>query len=362
MKKIFRHIEYLLLEHDHVIIPQLGGFVANNMPSTWSAEEELFLPPYRTVHFNANLNHGDNTLVDSLAEAYSITPAEAEKWCAQFVQSIHMELAENGSLDFGSIGVMIQENADQPITFSPCKAGVTTPSLYGLDAFHMPMLAQGGNLTETLRPATGKTTQKKVGTKRDYTLRINRHLVHTVAAMAASIILFVLFSTPIESPVQHLSQVNQAELFIPSHLITGLQMPTAPATEVVEEAEIEAETEFEAEAEEVMVMEEPLEQETEAQAEVAEAPAEETPAETAVQAPAQKGMAIVLASATSLSNAENYANDLQARGYDACVYQKDKMVRVIIPCYDGEESARRRLNQMKQSGNEFKQAWITSLE
>ncbi|MEE1214556.1 MAG: hypothetical protein U0L04_06200, partial [Bacteroidaceae bacterium] len=230
MKKIFRHIEYLLLEHDHVIIPQLGGFVANNMPSTWSAEEELFLPPYRTVHFNANLNHGDNTLVDSLAEAYSITPAEAEKWCAQFVQSIHMELAENGSLDFGSIGVMIQENADQPITFSPCKAGVTTPSLYGLDAFHMPMLAQGSNLTETLRPATGKSTQKKEGTKRDYTLRINRHLVHTVAAMAASIILFVLFSTPIESPVQHLSQVNQAELFIPSHLITGLQMPTAPAT------------------------------------------------------------------------------------------------------------------------------------
>ena len=140
-------------------------------------------------------------------------------------------------------------------------------------------------------------------------------------------------------------------------------MPTAPATEVVEEAEIEAETEFEAEAEEVMVMEEPLEQETEAQAEVAEeAPAEEAPAETTVQAPAQKGMAIVLASATSLSNAENYANDLQTRGYDACVYKKDKMVRVIIPCYDGEESARRRLNQMKQSGNEFKQAWITSLE
>ena len=89
---------------------------------------------------------------------------------------------------------------------------------------------------------------------------------------------------------------------------------------------------------------------------------EETPAETSVQAPAQKGMAIVLASATSLSNAENYANDLQARGYDACVYQKDKMVRVIIPCYDGEENARRKLNQMKQSGKEFKQAWITSLE
>ena len=344
-----------------MIIPQLGGFVANNMPSTWSAEEELFLPPYRTVHFNASLNHGDNMLVDSLAEAYSITPAEAEKWCAQFVQSIHMELAENGSLDFGSIGVMIQENTDQPITFSPCKAGVTTPSLYGLDAFHMPMLTQSCNLTETLRP-NGKATETKERTKSDYTLRFNRHLVHTVAAMAASIILFVLFSTPIENPVQHLSQVNQAELFIPSHLITGLQMPTASVTDATEETDAELETEAEAKAEEVMVMEEPLEQETEVQTEVVETPTEETPAETSVQAPAQKGMAIVLASATSLSNAENYANDLQTRGYDAHVYKKDKMVRVIIPCYDGEENARRKLNQMKQSGKEFKQAWITSLE
>ena len=70
----------------------------------------------------------------------------------------------------------------------------------------------------------------------------------------------------------------------------------------------------------------------------------------------------MLASAISQSNAEAYANDLQSRGYDAHVYQRDKMVRVIIPCYDGKENARRRLNQMKQSGNEFKQAWITPLD
>ncbi|MBP3372993.1 MAG: SPOR domain-containing protein [Bacteroidaceae bacterium] len=358
MKKIFRHIEYLLLEHDHVIIPQLGGFVANNMPSSWSEEEELFLPPYRTVHFNANLNHGDSTLVDSLASMYSITPAEAEKWCAQFVQSIHMELAENGSLDFGSIGVMIQESADQPITFSPCKAGVTTPSLYGLDAFHMPMLAQGGTVKVNIHKPKEEKAEKRKRTH-SYTLHINRHLAHTVAAVAAAVILFVLFSTPIENPVQRISQVNQAELFIPSHLITGFQMPALTTENIDDEAEPEETL--------IMVQEEPLAQENEAEAEVAaeteESPTAETPTEEMTeQAPVQKGIAIVLASAISQSNAEAYANDLQSRGYDAHVYQRDKMVRVIIPCYDGEENARRRLNQMKQSGNEFKQAWITPLD
>lgn len=370
MKKIFRHIEYLLLEHDHVIIPQLGGFVTSDIPSAWSEEEELFLPPYRTVHFNANLNHGDNLLADSLVKAYSITPQEAEKQCAQFVQNIRMELAENGMLDFGSIGVMIQESADQPITFSPCKAGVTTPSLYGLDAFHMPLLEQGQTVMMEETDARTRTHEEKKKSARSYTLQINRHLAHTVAALAASIILFVFFSTPIESPVQNLSQANQAELFIPSHLITGLQMPGFGASEEAtasetEEIFVKEET---LEQEEAIVQEETIVQETETaaetKAETAPATAEAKPAETAPAqtVPAQKGWAIVLASAVSLSNAENYANDLQSRGYDAHVYQKNNMVRVIIPCYDGEQNTRKRLGQMKQSGNEFKQAWITSLE
>ena len=71
MKKIFLHIEYLLLEHDCVIIPQLGGFFAQDMPSEWIEEEALFLPPYRTVHFNESLCRGDSLLVDSLAAACS---------------------------------------------------------------------------------------------------------------------------------------------------------------------------------------------------------------------------------------------------------------------------------------------------
>ncbi len=318
------------------------------MPSMWSEDEELFLPPYRTVHFNAHMNHGDTTLVDSLSAAYSVTPSEAEKWCAQFVQGIHMELAENGSLDFGSIGVMIQESPEQPITFSPCKAGVTTPELYGLDAFHMSKLAHGTFAQPRMKAAEkGKAT-------RHYTLRINRHMVNTVATLAASIILFVLFSTPIETPEQHPSQTNQAELFIPTHLISRFNTPVAePAPAVV-------------------VKEEPLAEPVAVQP-VAEKPVEETPkaeapkekaapAPAANVAPQQNGFAIVLASAVSQTNAENYAKDLQARGYDAHVYQHGKMVRVIIPCYDSEQTTRQKLNQMKKSGNEFKQAWITPLK
>ncbi len=328
--------------------------MAKSMPSMWSEEEELFLPPYRTVHFNAHMNHGDTTLVDSLSAAYSVTPSEAEKWCAQFVQGIHMELAENGSLDFGSIGVMIQESPEQPITFSPCKAGITTPELYGLDAFHMPRLVH-----ETLAQPRVEVAEKGKAT-RHYTLRLNRHLVHTVATLAASIILFVLFSTPIETPVQHLSQTNQAELFIPTHLISRLSTPVAePAPTVVVKEEPLAEQ---------PAVAQPVKEAPKAEVPKTEVPKTEAPKEKPAPAPAakevvqQNGFAIVLASAISLNNAENYAKDLQARGYDAHVYRHGKMVRVIIPCYDGEQKSREKLNRIKKSGTEFKQAWLTPLK
>ena len=359
----------MLLEHDYVIIPQLGGFVAKNVPSEWCQEEELFLPPYRSVHFNPSLNHGDSAFVESLAKAYSVTPAEAEKWVAQFVQTIRMELLENGLLDFGSIGVMIQESPEQPITFSPCKAGVTTPSLYGLDSFHMPMLAEEQRSKKSYTLASietkVKTSQKKPEITRHYTLRINRRLVHSVAALAASIILFVLFATPINTPVRNISDVDKAELFIPSHLMNGLSINEILDTQNQAEEPVE-----------IRVKEEPLGQATTVATENEMEVTVEKPAVKETSAPAPKpaakesatvttqenNLAIVLASAISIANAEAYAQDLQSRGYDAHVYQKGNMVRVIIPSYDNETTTRRKLKEMKQSGTEFKHAWITTLK
>ena len=234
MKKIFLHIEYLLLEHDCVIIPQLGGFFAQDMPSEWIEEEALFLPPYRTVHFNESLCRGDSLLVDSLAAAYSITPAEAEKQVAQFVQQVRMELLEQGSIDFGSIGVMMQEGASRPITFSPCKAGVTTPALYGLDALHIEKLQEPHDPILIDMPDTG-TRDMKQESRRQYVLRLNRRLVHAIAAVAAGLILFVLGTTPLANTGHPGPANGKAQLFVPYNLITPAGAPAPKEADATEE-------------------------------------------------------------------------------------------------------------------------------
>ena len=51
MIELSTHIEYMLLTHDEVSVPQLGTFIVKDMSSRRVDEEGIFLPPYRTVTF-----------------------------------------------------------------------------------------------------------------------------------------------------------------------------------------------------------------------------------------------------------------------------------------------------------------------
>ena len=73
MIELAQHIEALLLENDCVIVPGFGGFVAHYAPATHVKEENLFLPPTRTIGFNPQLKLNDGVLVQSYMSAYDLT-------------------------------------------------------------------------------------------------------------------------------------------------------------------------------------------------------------------------------------------------------------------------------------------------
>ena len=133
MKELVKHIEILLLEHDCVVVPQIGGFVTCNAPAKYIEDENLFLPPIRTVGFNERLKADDGLLMRSYVSAYHCTEAEAKKMLGEQIRDLQQELWENGTYDLGSIGVLTQD-AQGNVQFSPCQAGTVCPAYYGLDA------------------------------------------------------------------------------------------------------------------------------------------------------------------------------------------------------------------------------------
>ena len=80
MFELTKHIESLLLKNDCVIVPHLGGFVTHYMPARWVKEENLFLPPYRSVAFNAQLTVNDGLLVQSYMQANDSSYPDTLKW------------------------------------------------------------------------------------------------------------------------------------------------------------------------------------------------------------------------------------------------------------------------------------------
>ena len=356
MKDLSRHIEYLLLDHDCVIIPQLGAFVARHLGSELSQDENLFIPPCRLVHFNSQLIHDDQVLSQSLANTYHVDAEEASMWCQEFVTLIHEELLVNGTYDFGTIGILYKENEFSPIAFSSCKAGVTTPELYGLDTFQLPLLTEAERASVLLSQEEARASLVPTIENEDkhITIRLNKRMLEYVAAIAASIIVFFAYSTPSGSLDTDAGFTSNTEFFIPHNLIPQGGMPTVQPL-VIDEADLGTLNEAPA------VEEIPTEEATEVKSEIAAPATAPAPQPVEEEKNSLGKYAIVLSSAVSNANAENYVNSLNKMGYKAQVYNNGKLNRVVIAGFQSEEEARSKMRAMKDADAQFKDAWLMTL-
>lgn len=71
-------VKELILDQDRVILPGLGSFVAEIVPSTFSDKGYTINPPYRRLYFRAKPDTGDD-LVKFYASSNNVKPEMAER-------------------------------------------------------------------------------------------------------------------------------------------------------------------------------------------------------------------------------------------------------------------------------------------
>ena len=136
MIELAQHIEALLLENDCVIVPGLGGFVAHYASATRVKEENIFLPPTRIIGFNPQLKMNDGLLVQSYMSVYGTNFSDATKMVERKVDELIATLHEDGKVDLPNVGE-VRYTIHNTFDFAPYDNKITTPYLYGLDAFEM---------------------------------------------------------------------------------------------------------------------------------------------------------------------------------------------------------------------------------
>lgn len=195
MIELSRHIESLLLDNDCVIVPELGGFIAHYQSAYYVEEERIFFPPTRIVGFNPQLTMNDGLLAQSYMQMYHMDYSDAMNRISETVNVLKDMLGKGESVDLHGVGILHYNIYDE-YEFQSIESGLLSPSLYGLDAFSMPLLSN--ELPSDEQECKNQYVLHPLESKKGIYLNPAKWLGNAIA-VAVAIILFFVVSVPVEN-------------------------------------------------------------------------------------------------------------------------------------------------------------------
>lgn len=343
--EINRHIEILLLSNDCVIVPGFGGFMAHYVDARKDEADGSFLPPIRNIGFNPKVTVNDSLLAQSYVDSYDISYPEACQRVEKDVEELKRRISTDGSYEFNGIGT-VSVNGDGNYEFSPCKAGILTPELYGLDSFNMKTLDELHNMAprpwSVISPEQPAVERGDMDVKDDddYDRKHTQRVIalwRNVAVACIAAILFLLIPSPLVNSAQMAGNNIDFRLLnrvMPHEITTGRQN-----------------------VENAIKGNHQVAKTTDSQ------DAETIDSSNALNSEAQTTgkFSIVVASHVSRANAVAYAAELTQRGFkDVQVYQRAH-VKVVMGSFPTHEEAMKSLQKLR-GNEEFSGAWVIELK
>ena len=135
MKKLDKHIEELLHNHDCVILPSFGGFITSKMPAFYNKFTSVFHPAKKKILFNKHLVFNDGLLATQVAEKKSMSVEEANQLLIQFKDDCFLRLNEEGRVVIEKVGVLFFDK-EKNIQFQQSSTNFLKES-FGLSALSL---------------------------------------------------------------------------------------------------------------------------------------------------------------------------------------------------------------------------------
>ena len=337
MIELERHIEILLLSNDCVIVPDFGGFMAHHVDARYDEQENLFLPPQRTIGFNPQLTLNDSLLAQSYIEAYDISYPEALRRIEDEVRELRQHIECNGSYELYDLGI-IRLNEYGKYEFEPCEAGILTPELYGLSSFIMKPTASSS--VQTI-PAAIDKPDKEVSPfdilmdsdekeeEQERTIKLST--LRNIAVACITIIAFFFISSPINN-----SDLNSNE----ARINTDMLLRIMPRCENIEKAQLKLDVENKDSVEAV----------------------KNNMAESSDTISHSPYYTIVLCSRVTVKNANTYVEQLHRQGLmEARVTTQGNYTKVVLGRFLSErEASLEAIRIQKNTG--ISDCWVTKMK
>lgn len=200
MNELISHIEFLLHEHNCVIIPGFGGFVVNTLPSRRDGIA-TFLEPSCELVFNRDLTHNDGLLAQSYMRSDKLMFEAAMQRIERAVEELKNQLREVRRVDLGKLGSFTM-NDEKRFMYTP--ANFVRPSLFGLTRATLKPLVQ---------MQTPSVPPREMGRER----RWSQRGVSAAAAVAIILLMFLLPVSDTNREHQSAQMISETSLFGNKH-------------------------------------------------------------------------------------------------------------------------------------------------
>ncbi|MGQ1891768.1 SPOR domain-containing protein [Thermophagus sp. OGC60D27] len=318
MARIEKYILDLLTRHDCVIVPGLGGFVANYKPAVIVEERNLFQPPKKEIGFNRSLSHNDGLLINHICLMEKVSWDKSTEQIKHFITHFQDRINRGETVALEGIGTF-RTDALKNLQFTPNHRNQLLPDAYGLFEFHF----------EPIQDIAIRQRQEEP-VRRLLRSRSPRYW-SSVAAMIAGLF---LFTPELKMPEQQ--QINTG------HLISAV-------TEIHSNNENIAKADIEFPATKNLNHQEKIQEPTTMVSPIT--PAEATP----------KPFHLIVASFKEEIPALQSVKQLKMEGFpDVSILRSENgRFRVTLEAFDNREKAVNRLMDLRKT-EQFKSVWLLS--
>lgn len=377
MLSVEKFIEKLLLKHDCVIIPALGGFVTHYESAYQDSESGMYYPPSRSISFNSQLKMNDGLLVQAYMQAFDTNFPEANRMVEHEAERIKSILRSTGVFLFQNLG-MLELKENNRLLFTPQdEGGIAAPDLYGLDAFFMKKYVMQQKVAQAKQVVLSQRIEpneeipeeekfKNIIRKSHYTINLNKNVTNYFAAALVAIVFYFSFAIPVsnDTTAEHnrLSIANGALYGFPIQSIIHNPVSLKSINKAAH-----TETSSSVSVQHQRDTSKNIEKKVSDDTSVTTSDKHVSTSKNIVRDHLMTASplkvtkpyyTIVLASSIKKENALIFVKQLKETGYDKSqVLIKNKMVRVVYSEYTSEEDAHKALNHLRNN-DAFNEAWI----
>ena len=146
----------LLHDHDCLVIPGMGGFVAHPVPARFDADKGEWIPQGRDVLFNPKLTVRDGLLEQEIRRATGCSTEAATEWLDREVRRHSATLQREEHVTLSGLGRLYraEDGTDSDSSRNPASANATPPRFVP-HPLARPCRRGGGTETED-HPNTGR--------------------------------------------------------------------------------------------------------------------------------------------------------------------------------------------------------------